>query len=82
MFTIILRRQKCVGCNYCKQGAPDFFAISKKDGKSVLLHSQNKGQADVRKCPNSPPNYLLDVAKACPVHIIDIRTHKEKSQEV
>lgn len=76
MFTITLRRQKCVGCNYCKQGAPEFFAISKKDGKSVLLHAQNKRDTDVRKCANTPPNHLLDVAKACPVHIIDIRESK------
>ena len=42
MVVITLQRNKCIGCNYCVELAPNQFQMSKKDGKSVLLHSQNK----------------------------------------
>ena len=42
MVVVTLQREKCIGCNYCVEMAPEQFAMSKKDGKSVLLHSQNK----------------------------------------
>lgn len=79
MFTITLRRQKCIGCNYCKQGAPEFFTISKKDGKSILLHSKRKRHTDVLRCANTPQAHLLDVAKSCPVRIIEINESKQSS---
>lgn len=42
MIVITLQRDKCIGCNYCEEFAPEFFRMSKKDGKSVLLKSQEK----------------------------------------
>ena len=32
----------CIGCNYCVEFAPAQFQMSKKDGKTVLLHSVDK----------------------------------------
>ena len=42
MVIITLQRKKCIGCNYCVELAPKQFQMSKKDGKSVLLHSSDK----------------------------------------
>lgn len=42
MVIVTLQRDKCIGCNYCVEMAPAQFQMSKKDGKSVLLHSTEK----------------------------------------
>ena len=42
MIQIVYQRKKCIGCNYCIELAPDRWMMNKKDGKSVLLGSQNK----------------------------------------
>ena len=42
MVIVTLQRDKCIGCNYCAEFAPNHFRMSKKDGKSVLLKSTNK----------------------------------------
>lgn len=42
MVVVTLQREKCIGCNYCVEMAPEQFQMSKKDGKSVLLRSTEK----------------------------------------
>lgn len=42
MVIVTLQRNKCIGCNYCVEMAPNQFQMSKKDGKSVLLHANEK----------------------------------------
>jgi len=42
MVIITLQRNKCIGCNYCVEHAPNQWAMSGKDGKAVLLHSTEK----------------------------------------
>ena len=42
MVIVTLQREKCIGCNYCVEAAPEQFQMSKKDGKSVLLRSTDK----------------------------------------
>ena len=42
MVIVTLQRDKCIGCNYCAEFAPEYFRMSKKDGKSVLLKSTDK----------------------------------------
>ena len=42
MVIVTLQREKCIGCNYCVEMAPEQFQMSKKDGKSVLLRSTEK----------------------------------------
>ncbi|MCB0470244.1 MAG: ferredoxin [Flavobacteriaceae bacterium] len=74
MVVVTLQREKCIGCNYCVEMAPGQFRMSKKDGKSVLLHSSNKKGFHTMK---SPDDFILDdcqnASKACPVHIIDVK---------
>ena len=31
MVIVTLQREKCIGCNYCAEFAPEYFRMSKKD---------------------------------------------------
>jgi ferredoxin len=74
MVVITLQRNKCIGCNYCVELAPNQFRMSKKDGKSVLLKSQDKKGFYTLK---STEHFIFDdcdkAAKACPVNIISVK---------
>ncbi|MDO5509611.1 MAG: ferredoxin [Weeksellaceae bacterium] len=74
MVIITLQRNKCIGCNYCVEFAPSHFRMSKKDGKSVLLHSEDKKGFHTRKDPR-PENFeaFEKAAEACPVNIISVK---------
>ncbi|MDP4606635.1 MAG: ferredoxin [Flavobacteriaceae bacterium] len=78
MVVVTLQRAKCIGCNYCVEMAPEQFQMSKKDGKSVLLHATDKKGFHTVK---SPDDSIFDSCKqaqlACPVKIIT--TTKTKS---
>ena len=74
MVIITLQRNKCIGCNYCVELAPNQFRMSKKDGKSVLLHSNDKKGFFTIKSPDM--SILEDAVKAkeaCPVNIISVK---------
>ena len=74
MVVITLQRAKCIGCNYCVELAPRQFQMSKKDGKSVMLHSKDKKGFHTLKIPD---DFVFDdcdkAAKACPVKIISVK---------
>ena len=74
MVVVTLQRDKCIGCNYCVELAAEFFQMSKKDGKTVLLNSQNNKGFYTLKTPRTE---ILDVceaaSKACPVKIIQVK---------
>ena len=62
------------GCNYCVELAPKQFQMSKKDGKSVLLHSQDKKGFFTLKSPDASILENATRAKeACPVKIISVK---------
>jgi len=74
MIVITLQRSKCIGCNYCAELAPKKFVMSKKDGKSVLLHSvDKKGFFTVKEPDHSQLTDIDNAAKACPVKIISVK---------
>lgn len=73
MVTLILQRQKCIGCNYCSELAPDRWRMSKKDGKTVLIGSVEKKGFWSVKVPDSEKENNLNAAKGCPVKIIQVR---------
>lgn len=74
MVVITLQRNKCIGCNYCVELAPQQFQMSKKDGKSVLLHSQNKkGFFTIKSNEDVIFEVCENAAKACPVKIINVK---------
>lgn len=74
MVIITLQRDKCIGCNYCVELAPEQFRMSKKDGKSVLLHAINKkGFHTVKSNDEMIFEDCDKAAKACPVKIISVK---------
>lgn len=74
MVVITLQRNKCIGCNYCVELAPEHFRMSKKDGKSVLLKSTDKKGFFTLKSPDhSIAENAEAAAKACPVKIISVK---------
>jgi ferredoxin len=74
MVIITLQRDKCIGCNYCVEMAPVHFQMSKKDGKTVLIKSQdNKGFHTLKSKDHTIAESCEAAAKACPVHIIKVK---------
>ncbi|MFD2566692.1 ferredoxin [Pseudotenacibaculum haliotis] len=74
MVVITLQRNKCIGCNYCVELAPGQFQMSKKDGKSVLMHSiEKKGFFTLKSHDDSIFNNAEEAKKACPVKIIEVK---------
>jgi ferredoxin len=74
MVVVTLQRDKCIGCNYCVEQAAGQFRMSKKDGKSVLLKSQNKKGFHTLKSTDELIFEDCDkAAKACPVNIISVK---------
>lgn len=68
---VTLQRDKCIGCNYCVEMAPEQFQMSKKDGKSVLLRStEKKGFFTLKSYDDSIFEACENAQKACPVKII------------
>ncbi|MRT15513.1 ferredoxin [Vitellibacter sp. q18] len=74
MVVVTLQRNKCIGCNYCVELAPAYFRMSKKDGKTVLLHSEEKRDFHTLKIADNEAFENADqAAKACPVKIISVK---------
>ena len=74
MVVVTLQRDKCIGCNYCVEMAPNLFQMSKKDGKSVLLQSTNSKGFHTLKSTNYSIIESCELAvKLCPVHIITLK---------
>lgn len=74
MIVVTLQRDKCIGCNYCVEVAPQQFQMSKKDGKTVLLKSvNNKGFYTLKSSDYSILEGCEQAEKVCPVHIIKVK---------
>ncbi|PWK20634.1 ferredoxin [Xanthomarina spongicola] len=74
MVIITLQRNKCIGCNYCVEMAPSQFQMSKKDGKTVLLHGiEKKGFFTLKSNDFNILEACENASKACPVNIISVK---------
>jgi ferredoxin len=74
MVVITLQRNKCIGCNYCLELAPNLFQMSKKDGKSVLLNAKDKkGFFSIKSFDESIYETSVEAKNACPVKIIEVK---------
>ncbi len=69
---IIHYRNKCIGCGVCYEQQPEYWRMSKKDGKATLLRSVNKKGVSMIEIAGEALLKSSDVAKACPVNIIKI----------
>jgi ferredoxin len=72
MIVITLQREKCIGCNYCVEHAPERWAMSKKDGKSVLLGARERKGFHTVKVNDEEMEQNKTAAKSCPVKIIKV----------
>jgi ferredoxin len=72
MIAITLQRDKCIGCNYCVEIAPELFRMSKKDGKSVLLNAEDKRGFHTVRVNDEWDEKANKCGSVCPVNIIKI----------
>lgn len=72
MIKVIQLRHKCIGCNACVEAAPNHWVMSKKDGKSYLKKSIQKGEYYIRELPEWEYAENQLAAKNCPVNIITV----------
>ena len=72
MIRITHFRNKCIGCNACVEAAFDRWRVSKKDGKSVLIGSEEK--KGVYQIVVGDDEYKANrkAAIICPVNIIQV----------
>ena len=72
MVIITQQRDKCIGCGYCIEAAPDRWRMSKKDGKCHLLGSTNKKGFHTVKLDDDHYDKNFVAAEVCPVKIIQV----------
>jgi ferredoxin len=72
MIQIVYKRNKCIGCNYCIELAPDRWRMNKKDGRSVLLGSRNKKGLYTVEVNDAEYEVNKISAQVCPMKIIRI----------
>jgi len=74
MVIITLQRNKCIGCNYCVEVAPEQFRMSQKDGKSILINSyERKGFYTLKEPDNEVFEVVQKAADLCPAKIISVK---------
>lgn len=69
---IIHYRNKCIGCGICYELQPEYWVMSKKDGKAILLNSDSKKDIFSLSITENSVKQSQLIAKACPVNIIKI----------
>lgn len=72
MHKILFQRDKCIGCNYCVEVAPQRWQMSIRDGKSVLLGSKKRGNMHQVGAGDLELKANIKAAEVCPVKIIRI----------
>ncbi len=72
MIRIIHHRKKCIGCNACVESAPEQWVMSRKDGKSYLRHSRQKGEFYIAEAEDWEYEQNLEAQQNCPVKIITV----------
>ncbi len=74
MVIITLQRQKCIGCNYCVEVAPEQFQMSQKDGKTNLINAyERKGFFTLKEPNNEIFEQVQKAADLCPAKIISVK---------
>jgi len=76
MLRITYFREKCIGCGVCVEIAPFRWRMSKKDGKSTLLHSKKKNNVYQKVVDTDEEKDNKLAAENCPVNIIRLQQTK------
>jgi ferredoxin len=72
MIRITFIRRSCIGCNACVEAAPYRWAMSKKDGKCVLLEAKEKNGFYNLSVSDEEWEDNLAAARNCPVNVIKL----------
>ncbi|MBP6540543.1 MAG: ferredoxin [Saprospiraceae bacterium] len=72
MAKIIHYRSKCIGCNICFEMQPEYWRLSKKDGKATLINSHLKKDTHILEIPKESIQLSVQTAEHCPVKIIKV----------
>ena len=73
MIVITHQRDKCIGCNYCIELAPERWVMSKKDGKCTLIGGKDKKGFYTIRTTDDEFEANKEAAKVCPVKIIQVK---------
>ena len=69
---IVHYRNKCIGCNICYEKQPEYWRLSKKDGKATLLNATEKKGIYILQIPEFAAELTRIIAQDCPVNIIKV----------
>ncbi len=69
---IIHYRDKCIGCGICYEMQPEFWRMSKKDGKATLLKAPHKKGIYILDINERDREESIKVADACPAKVIKV----------
>lgn len=72
MKKIFHRREKCIGCAYCVEIAPEFWKMNEEDGKCDLLGAKFKKQEFVLEVFADEIEINEKAARICPAKCIKI----------
>ncbi|MFZ1523427.1 MAG: ferredoxin [Saprospiraceae bacterium] len=72
MAKIIQYRSKCIGCNICFEMQPEYWRLSKKDGKATLINGLLKKDTHILEIPDEDIELSKQTAEHCPVKVIKI----------
>ncbi|MBK6825367.1 MAG: ferredoxin [Saprospiraceae bacterium] len=69
---IIHYRDKCIGCNICFEMQPEYWRLSRKDGKATLVNGVLKNQTYVLEIGAREVDLSEETAIHCPVKVIKV----------
>lgn len=72
MAKIIHYRSKCIGCNICFEMQPEYWRLSKKDGKASLINGHLKKDTHILEIPFESIELSKQTAEHCPVKVIKV----------
>ena len=72
MAKLVHYRNKCIGCGICQELQPGTWRMSKKDGKAVLLHAEQKKDLFLLSIPSSELSLARQTIAACPARVIKL----------
>ena len=69
---IVHYRDRCIGCNICYEIQPEYWRLSRKDGKATLVGGKLKKDTHILNIPQTDVEASKAVAEHCPVGVIKV----------
>ncbi len=77
MIRIFHQKEKCIGCAYCEEVAPNTWKMNEKDGKCILINSHSKKNIYMLITSDDEYESNLEAQELCPVNIIRVEKIKK-----